>query len=127
MLNLTHRSLHKEFLDETNIPYDDVKLNMQELNTINTLLGGHRITLQGFKQLLGQRTKLSVMEIGCGGGDNLKVIEAYCKKINIDVELLGIDINQAILGTLGTSNGDFAANSFAILTRSGSNSVFWKR
>lgn len=68
MLNLTHRSLHKEFLDETNIPYDDVKLNMQELNTINTLLGGHRITLQGFKQLLGQRTKLSVMEIGCGGG-----------------------------------------------------------
>jgi len=96
MLNLTHRSLHKEFLDETNIPYDDVKLNMQELNTINTLQGGHRITLQGFKQLLGQRTKLSVMEIGCGGGDNLKVIEAYCKKINIDVELLGIDINQGI-------------------------------
>lgn len=96
MLNLTHRSLHKEFLDETNIPYDDVTLNMQELNTINTLLGGHRITLQGFKQLLGQRTKLSVMEIGCGGGDNLKVIEAYCKKINIDVELLGIDINQGI-------------------------------
>jgi len=88
------RSYQLELLDKPNIPFPDILTNMQELNTINTLLGGHAITIKGFKQLLGDRKKISVCEIGCGGGDNLVAILKYCKINNVDVKLIGIDLKQ---------------------------------
>jgi len=94
MPNLSQRSLEKELLDADDIPFDEIALNMQELNTINTLLGGHAISLAGFKQLIKNKKKISVCEIGCGGGDNLLVILNYCQKKEIAVSLIGIDINQ---------------------------------
>ncbi len=94
MPNLSQRSLEKELLDADDIPFDEIALNMQELNTINTLLGGHTISLTGFMQLVKNRKKISVCEIGCGGGDNLLVILNYCQKNKIAVSLIGIDINQ---------------------------------
>ena len=86
MINLTHRSNELELLDGDDIPFDDIKQNMKELNTINSLLGGHRITLQGFKTLLGNRQSIIVCEIGCGGGDNLAVIHQY-KIVNLAFSL----------------------------------------
>ena len=94
MPNLTQRSLEKELLDADDISFDEIALNMQELNTINTLLGGHAISLSGFMQLVKNKKKISVCEIGCGGGDNLLVILNYCQKKEIAVSLIGIDINQ---------------------------------
>lgn len=94
MPNLSQRSLEKELLDADDIPFDEIALNMQELNTINTLLGGHAISLVGFKKLIKNKKKISVCEIGCGGGDNLLVILNYCQKKEIAVSLIGIDINQ---------------------------------
>ena len=67
---------------------------MQELNFINTYLGGHAITIAGFRQVLQNREKISVCEIGCGGGDNLLAIYNWCTKNNIDIQLTGIDYNK---------------------------------
>ncbi len=97
MPNLYQRSLEKEILDGKDIPFEEIALNMQELNTINSLLGGHAISLHGFKVLLKNRTKISVCEIGCGGGDNLLVILNYCQNKGIDVTLIGIDLNEACI------------------------------
>lgn len=66
---------------------------MQELNFINTWLGGHTITLAGFKVLAGTKKQITVCEIGCGGGDNLIAIQRWCKKKNIMLYTIGIDIN----------------------------------
>lgn len=93
MLGFKHRSNKKELLDGNNIPYADIILNMKELDTINTYLGGHKITVDGFKRILGDLKNISVAEIGCGGGDNLRAIEKYCLQNNISVHMLGIDIN----------------------------------
>jgi SAM-dependent methyltransferase len=94
------RSYEKELLDRDDIPFADIKRNMQELDLINAKLGGHKITLEGLKAMI-KRTKnkkklgekLSILEIGCGGGDNLRVIKNYCGKKNIPVRLSGVDIN----------------------------------
>lgn len=94
MIDLTYRSTKKELLDADDVPFADIKKNMQELNTINTLLGGHKITIRGFKKLLGNRNTISVCEIGCGGGDNLHAIEAYCKRHGIICSFTGIDIKK---------------------------------
>lgn len=93
MVNLQHRSAKKELLDADGIPFADIKKNMQELDTINRLLGGHAITVRGLKAFLKlQPGGLSICEIGCGGGDNLNAVYQYCKRKNIPVTLTGIDI-----------------------------------
>lgn len=83
---------------------------MQELNTINTWLGGHAVSISGLKQLLKGGTgewatstgvkggaiskkMLNLCEIGAGGGDNLIALSRYCQQKGIGVQLTGIDIN----------------------------------
>src|SRR4029079_16504608 len=100
-MNFRKRSYTKELLDRDDIPFADIKKNMQELDLINAKLGGHKITLEGIETMItrmgerqkGKHEKLSVLEIGCGSGDNLRVIKNYCAKKNIAVQLSGLDIN----------------------------------
>lgn len=93
MINLTHRSPLKELLDEDNIPFDDMKVCLRELNKVNTLLGGHSITVSGVKEIAGENAKgISVCEIGCGGGDNLHAINKYFPEQNIS--FIGIDLKK---------------------------------
>ena len=73
-MSFKQRSYQPELLDGKNIPFGDIKRNMQELDFINRYLGGHHITLRGLKALLDNPV-LHVAEIGCGGGDNLRVIK----------------------------------------------------
>jgi ubiquinone/menaquinone biosynthesis C-methylase UbiE len=94
MMNFSQRSYEKELLDGDVIPFKDIKINMQELEFINKHLGGHKITIKGFRDLLGDRKAVSVCEIGCGGGDNLRAIGVWCKKNDISVRFTGIDINK---------------------------------
>ena len=100
MINLESRSYQKELLDSDNIPFADIRQNMKELNSINTLLGGHAISVRGLKALLrhykpGQ--PLSICEIGCGGGDNLLALSKWCNKNNREVNFIGIDIKPACI------------------------------
>jgi 2-polyprenyl-3-methyl-5-hydroxy-6-metoxy-1,4-benzoquinol methylase len=66
---------------------------MQELDFINTYLGGHAITLAGLQKLARQNRQLHICEVGCGGGDNLKAIHRWCAKQKINTSFTGIDIN----------------------------------
>jgi 2-polyprenyl-3-methyl-5-hydroxy-6-metoxy-1,4-benzoquinol methylase len=101
-MDFSKRSYKKELLDRDDIPFEDIKQNMKELDFINARLGGHRITLEGMRTLIkkiknrpNENSKpVSILEIGCGGGDNLRVIKNYCKGKNILVELSGVDINR---------------------------------
>jgi 2-polyprenyl-3-methyl-5-hydroxy-6-metoxy-1,4-benzoquinol methylase len=93
MSRFSKRSYEKEILDQDNIPFADIQQNMRELNFINTWLGGHRISILGLRQLLGGRHRIRICEIGCGGGDNLRVLSRYCRRHGIDTEVVGVDIN----------------------------------
>jgi 2-polyprenyl-3-methyl-5-hydroxy-6-metoxy-1,4-benzoquinol methylase len=98
MPDFSNRSSEKEILDRDDIPFEDIKQNMRELDFINTHLGGHKITIQGIKTFLLQLNQpstkeLIICEIGCGGGDNLRVIRNWCGKQNISVQLIGVDLN----------------------------------
>jgi len=92
---LKKRSYKKELLDHDNIPFEDIKQNLKELNTINTLLGGHSITLDGIKKLLPNTTKeIQITEIGCGGGDNLAYLQ---KKLKGNIKFTGVDLKETCI------------------------------
>lgn len=92
-MDLSKRSCQKELLDRDDIPFKDIEKNMQELDIINTWLGGHAISISGLKQLLKNRKRVTICEIGCGGGDNLRVLSRYCRQRNIEISVTGIDSN----------------------------------
>ncbi|MEO6818586.1 MAG: methyltransferase domain-containing protein [Ginsengibacter sp.] len=94
MIDYSQRSYKKELLDRNDIPFDDIVLNMKELDFINSKLGGHAISISGFEKLIGTKKQITICEIGCGGGDNLNAINEYCIKNDIEVSFIGIDINQ---------------------------------
>ena len=91
---LQQRSYQKELLDGDHIPFQDIKKNMEELDAINTLLGGHAITVKGFASLAGNKKNITVCEMGCGGGDNLVAIARWCERNNIQVNCIGIDLKK---------------------------------
>jgi 2-polyprenyl-3-methyl-5-hydroxy-6-metoxy-1,4-benzoquinol methylase len=84
----------EELLDDLSVPFADIAINMKELDTINTLLGGHAITIKGIEKLIENKTNLTVCEVGCGGGDNLKAIYNWARKKNISLQLAGLDYNK---------------------------------
>ncbi len=94
-MNLNLRSYEKELLDAPNIPFSDILSTMQELNIINTFLGGHNITRKGVDFFLSKKKNdepLVIAEIGCGGGDNLTTIHKYLTEKGIPFTLIGVDI-----------------------------------
>jgi ubiquinone/menaquinone biosynthesis C-methylase UbiE len=98
-VNISQRSYSKELLDSTDIPFEDIERNMEELEFINKHLGGHKITLSGIRSLLRSSgykagVELAICEVGCGGGDNMLAILNWCKAREIPVRLTGIDINS---------------------------------
>lgn len=93
MINLHKRSYKKELMDADNIPFEAMEQTLKELNFINTWLGGHAITMTGIKQLTNGSNKLTICEIGCGGGDNLFAIHKWCTQKSIHADFIGIDMN----------------------------------
>ncbi|RYY26993.1 MAG: methyltransferase domain-containing protein [Chitinophagaceae bacterium] len=111
MPDFSKRSYQKELLDQQDVPFRDVLRNMEELNTVNNLLGGHSITCNGVHEIMKTK-KLPVdhewliCEIGCGNGNNLAVIYDWCRSRNIKARFIGIDINSnCIASTNPTRTG----------------------
>jgi 2-polyprenyl-3-methyl-5-hydroxy-6-metoxy-1,4-benzoquinol methylase len=93
------RSYQKELLDEVDIPPAALAQTLRELNVVNTLLGGHATTKRGLLKLLTNcqvhsREPLHIAEIGCGGGDNLRVIHKLLKRRGIAHRITGIDMKR---------------------------------
>lgn len=115
-IDFSKRSYTKELLDSDAIPFEDIRINMREIDTINKWLGGHTITLDGFKKLLRHKKSVHVCEIGCGDGNNLVVISDWCKKNNVEFVCTGIDIKQECIDAAKIKyqglHGEWIANDY---------------
>jgi tRNA1(Val) A37 N6-methylase TrmN6 len=96
-MNFKNRSYTLELLDNDDIPTEDLYQNLHELDFINSWLGGHKVVLDGVKALLQKNPKthsVSIMEIGSGGGDNLREIGILLNKKKIPYQLQGVDLKE---------------------------------
>jgi len=106
-MSLRVRSYEKELLDNDDIPYSDLLVNLRELNNVNTFLGGHSITCKGVDHFLNNKqSPLIIAEIGCGGGDNLFAIQKHLAKESQKVKLIGVDIKPECIAYAQKSGKD---------------------
>ncbi len=95
MPNFSERSNELELLDSEHIPVSDLYLNLRELNTINTYLGGHAVTCKALNSFeLNKEITYTILDIGCGGGDNLISLAKWARKKGISLQLIGVDLKQ---------------------------------
>lgn len=86
-------------MDDLECSGEVVIQTLKELDYINRKLGGNHISIQSLSQLIpkNQRGEVTIVDLGCGGGDILKEMAEWGRKRNIKLQLLGIDANPAII------------------------------
>lgn len=96
MPDFSVRSTLLEIMDEPDIPREDIRIALSEIEAINRKLGGYRV-VTGALDDLNITGHISILDIGCGGGDMLRKISDWAKKNNKNVQLTGIDMNPDII------------------------------
>jgi 2-polyprenyl-3-methyl-5-hydroxy-6-metoxy-1,4-benzoquinol methylase len=69
---------------------------LDKIAKINQFLGGNSLTLNGLKELILTVPKskvITIVDIGCGNGDMLRVLSNYGNDNNYSFNLIGIDAN----------------------------------
>ncbi len=70
---------------------------LNQIASINQLLGGNAVTINGLKKLLKKHSKkasITIVDLGCGNGDMLRVASKYGKTNGYNFKLIGVDANQ---------------------------------
>lgn len=100
MAEFASRSLQIEEMDDLNCSGAVVDQTLRELEFINKWLGGNEVTISALDRLLPGREpgSISIADLGCGGGDMLKLVNDWATRKNREVELTGIDANPNIIG-----------------------------
>jgi 2-polyprenyl-3-methyl-5-hydroxy-6-metoxy-1,4-benzoquinol methylase len=98
MPDFSRRSEGLEIMDDLNCSGEVVHQTLRELETINKLLGGNYVTIDGLSRLVDRTgiKRMTVADLGCGGGDILKLIRKWGNKKRIQIDLTGIDANPNI-------------------------------
>jgi 2-polyprenyl-3-methyl-5-hydroxy-6-metoxy-1,4-benzoquinol methylase len=94
------RCYDKEIMDNLEVGGEILKQTLRELRTINKFLGGNHVTTSGLKILLkgDKKRKYTIADVGCGGGDMLRVMADWASKNGYDCQFIGIDANEHTIG-----------------------------
>jgi 2-polyprenyl-3-methyl-5-hydroxy-6-metoxy-1,4-benzoquinol methylase len=96
---LETRLLEDEKMDNLELDGRELQGTLDGLSSINKLFGNTKTTLKAVRKLLLSDTNqtLKIVDLACGGADNLIAIAKWCASQEIAVELVGIDGNQNII------------------------------
>jgi len=95
-MNLSQRSTRPELMDTESVSFEEFHECLHTLRIINTFTLAYRPTLRWFERMMAgvsSEQSLSVIDVGCGGGDMLRRIWKWARKRHFDLELIGIDRN----------------------------------
>lgn len=116
--NFASRSNEEEIMDDLNSSGEVIDQTLYELDEINRKLGGNHVTIDGIKRLLLKNPpirKITIADIGCGGGDILIEIAKWANERKLDVDLIGIDANPNIVNFARKNASNFPQISFEVL------------
>lgn len=100
MPTFSQRSTDIEIMDDLLCSGEVVHQTLRELEIINRLLGGNYVTISGVRALLKNKPvkgMITVADLGCGGGDILKLVAIWGRKNKLNLQLTGVDANPNII------------------------------
>jgi 2-polyprenyl-3-methyl-5-hydroxy-6-metoxy-1,4-benzoquinol methylase len=106
MASLRQRSTETEIMDDLHCSGEVVHQTLRELEFINHWLGGNHVTINGLRILVNEvkpAGKINIVDLGCGGGDMLRLIGRFGRKNRIPMRLTGIDANPNIIAYARTN------------------------
>ena len=102
-------------MDDLTLAADALRQNLDELETINTWLGGYRPVLNALARLKSRwpaGRPLQLADLGSGGGDTLRHVARWAHKNAVPVELTGIDANPFMLEYARAKSTDYPEISY---------------
>lgn len=96
LVNTKYRSEQEEIMDDLDYKGPMLHDALDKLAKINQWLGGNKVTLNGLKKVLKNHSKkepITIVDLGCGGGDILREVSKYGKQKGYELNLIGIDAN----------------------------------
>ena len=97
MIDTKFRSEAPEIMDDFTMEGEILRDALDKIASINRLLGGNKVTLEGIKKLIKLNPKdyaFRITDVGCGNGDMLRTLADYGLKNKIKFILKGIDAND---------------------------------
>jgi SAM-dependent methyltransferase len=96
-VDLSRRAILSEWMDEP-CTYEEFRDCLRDLAQLNRVTLAHRPTLRFLDGLTSHARPandrpLHVVDVGCGGGDLLRLLEARARRLGWPVVLTGIDLN----------------------------------
>ncbi|HSJ68620.1 MAG TPA: methyltransferase domain-containing protein [Anditalea sp.] len=99
MTNFSKRSYQKELMDDLTSAGSEMKQTLSELKTVNRLLGGNKVLTSGLSKIIESypQSHYDIADIGCGGGDMVRVMCRWAKKNNVSITVHALDANPNII------------------------------
>ena len=107
--NLSVRSKEPELMDDYRGGIDHLRIVFNDINRVNRILGGNSITINAVAKLINENPKeeFTIVDMGCGDGNMLREVAKYCRKKQIKVNLIGIDLNGEALQLAKEASVDY--------------------
>ena len=99
-VNTKQRSNQAETMDDLALEGDLLRDTLYQLARINYWLGGYRPTIGAIKKMIQKQPEnqlITIVDVGCGGGDMLREIAGFGRKYHRNFKLIGIDANSFII------------------------------
>ena len=96
-ISTEYRTQEGEIMDDFSLEGEELQDALDKIASINKLLGGNKLTLQGVKRLISKADAdkiITIVDVGCGNGDMLRMLCEYAKSEELRLKLIGIDANQ---------------------------------
>ena len=105
-------------MDDLDFHDDVVFQTLHELDFINQWLGGNAVTLDAIEKIwkgIAKEQSISIVDLGCGSGEMLRLIANKSTHQNRNVFLTGVDANSHIVDYAKNHSRDFTNIKFEAL------------
>ncbi len=112
---LDKRAPGPELMDDLTLADDALRQNLDELETINTWLGGYQPVLNALDRLKSRfpaGRPLRLADLGSGGGDTLRHVARWARRNGVPVALTGVDANPFMLDYARAKSADYPEISY---------------
>lgn len=94
---LKYRANTPELMDDPKADTEMLSRTLDYISFVNRTLGGNKVLFSGLNAFIKKqpvKETWRILDLGCGRGDQLQQIKIWAQKLNLNVELTGLDNNS---------------------------------